>query len=73
MDKFALAQKINISAEFNQHEELSLKGHEFYEYLYNNVQEIKNNGRHSFHIGSAFYFYRTVQKIKKISSIDSLI
>ena len=65
MDKFALAQKINISATFNQHEELCLRGHEFYEYLNDNVKEIKNNGRHSFHIGSAFYFYRTVQKNKE--------
>lgn len=64
MDKFALAQKINISVSLNHYEELRLKGHEFYEYLNNNVQEIKNNGKHSFHIGSAFYFYRTTQENK---------
>lgn len=61
MDKFNLAQEITTEALFNHDmERLKLKGHQFYKYLQTNTSEVKGNERDSFHIGSAFYFYRTV-------------
>lgn len=66
MDKFNLAQEIVIEATHSGcTDTLKSKGHQFYKYLETNVSEIKGNGRHSFHIGNAFYFYRTVLTDKK--------
>ncbi len=61
MNKFELAQDINAEALFNTNTELlKSKGHLFYKYLQANIAEVKENKRDSFHIGSAFYFYRMV-------------
>lgn len=66
MDKFNLAQEIVMEATHNGcTETLKSEGHQFYKYLETNVSEIKGNGRHSFHIGNAFYFYRAVLTDKK--------
>ena len=58
MDKFDISQSINISANSNNIEEVIEKGKNLCDYLMQNISEVKNNGRVSFHIGSALYFYQ---------------
>lgn len=68
MDNFNLAQEINILADSNLNggfdvTNVKKKGSSFCQHFKDNPEDITNNGRTSFHIGSAMYFY-----LKTISS-----
>lgn len=62
MDKFSLAQEINIFADpmLNNGadmESVKKKGEILCQYFKDNPEDITNNGRTSYHVGSAMYFY----------------
>lgn len=62
MDKFNLAQEINILADPNLNGgfdaiNVKKKGSSFCQLFKDNPEDITNNERTSFHIGSAMYFY----------------
>lgn len=60
MDKFQIAQEIGIAATLTSEiDTVKAKGQELCSYLQGHTDEIKHNARHSFHIGSAMYYYRT--------------
>lgn len=59
MDKFEISQSIHLALLQSDGENIiRSKGHELYSYLEENTHEIKGNGRHSYHIGTAMYIYQ---------------
>lgn len=69
MDKFACSQSIHLALLQSDGEKIiRSKGHELCAYLIENTHEIKGNGRHSYHIGTAMYIY--LDYIKDTNSLE---
>lgn len=59
MDKFQIAQSIHLAVSQADGENIICsKGHELCSYFQNNTNEVKGNGRNSYHIGTAMFFYK---------------
>ena len=71
MDNFNLVQEINILANPSLNGEVDVtnvkkKGNSLCQHFKDNPEDITNNGRTSFHIGSAMYFYlKTISNEKE--------
>lgn len=67
MDKFSIALDIINNVSIGNNDVALSKGKELYKFFEDYPSEIINNEMQSFHIGSAFYFYRKIINVNEDS------